>query len=75
MNIDEIFEESIRSCYPETTKVGWMNFDTVDLIKSQEPLFWEIARDEYLDGLTRDEQVISFDNGKTYYWKNEIIAL
>lgn len=27
VDLEEAFEESIRQCYPEETKVGWMTFD------------------------------------------------
>lgn len=68
VDIDDAFEESIRQCYPEETTVGWMKFDTCDLLKSQDPIAWKIARDEYIDELASDEQIISFDNGSTYFW-------
>lgn len=72
VNADEIFEESIRQCYPEETTVGWMTFDTVELIKSQDPISWKIARDEYIDELASDEQMITSDNGSTYYWAHDL---
>jgi hypothetical protein len=72
INIDDIFEESIRHCYPEYTTVGWMNLDTVDLMKSQDSISWNIARDEYIDSLEQDEEIISFDDGATYFWIHEI---
>lgn len=67
VDIEEFFEEMIRSCYPEETVVGWMKFDTVDLMKSQDPISWRVARDEYLDEIERDGQIMSFDNGNNYY--------
>lgn len=72
---DEIFEDSIRGCYPEETQVGWMTFDTVELMKSQNPISWKIACDEYIDGLESDEEIISFDNGSTFYWLYNIESL
>ncbi len=75
IDTDEVFEESIRQCYPEETTVGWMKFDTCELIKSQDPISWRIARDEYNDSLEQDEEIVSFDNGSTYYWANELEAL
>jgi len=72
VNADEIFEESIRQCYPEETTVGWMTFDTVELMKSQDPISWKIARDEYIDELASDDQIISFDNCSTYYWARDL---
>ncbi len=75
VNTAELFEESVRQCYPEETNVGWMKFDTVELMKSQDPISWRIARDEYNDSLEQDEEIVSFDNGSTYYWANELEAL
>lgn len=72
IDTDEIFEESIRQCYPEETTVGWMKFDTVELMKSQDPISWRIARDEYIDSLEQDEEIVSFDGGFNYYWKHGI---
>lgn len=75
VNTDEIFEQSLRECYPETTSVGWMKFDTVDLMKSQDPISFRIARDEYIDSLEQDDQITSFDGGVKYYWMSEIEEL
>lgn len=75
VDADEVFEESMRQCYLEETTVGWMSFDTVDLMKSQDPISWRIARDEYIDSLVEDEQIISFDNGSNYYWVHELESL
>ena len=68
IDADEVFKESIRQCYPEETTVGWMKFDTCELMKSQDPISWRIARDEYIDSLEQDEEIVSFDGGSTYYW-------
>lgn len=68
VDTESAFEDMIRSCYPEETTVGWMKFDTCDLMKSQDPISWRIALDEYIDSLVEDGQIISFDNGTTFYW-------
>lgn len=75
VDTDEAFEESVRQCYPEEVSVGWAKFDTVEILKSQDPISWKIARDEYVDELASDEQIISFDNGLTYYWMNSLQEL
>lgn len=75
VDLDEEFEESIRQCYPETTKVSWMEFDTVSIMKEQDPISWRLARDEYVDSLEQDEELISFNSGSSYYWKHEIELL
>lgn len=75
IDIDEVFEESIRSIYPEASQIGWMTFNTVDLMKSQDPISWKIARDEYIDSLQSDEEIINFDNGSNYYWHHELESI
>ncbi|MFA5582610.1 MAG: hypothetical protein WDA09_00215 [Bacteriovoracaceae bacterium] len=75
INTDEVFEDMISSCYPIETVVGWMKFDTCDLMKSQDPISWRIARDEYIDELESDEEIVSFDNGSTYYWVHDLEGL
>lgn len=75
VDTDEAFEDSIRSCYPDETVVGWLKLDTVEILKSQDPIAWRIARDEYIDSLIEDEQVVSFDNGENYYWINDLESL
>lgn len=72
VDTEEVFEEIIRSCYPEETVVGWMKFDTCDLMKSQDPISWRIACDEYIDELESEEEIISFDNGSTYYRTSDL---
>lgn len=75
VDTEATFEDMIRSCYPEETIVGWMKFDTCELMKSQDPISWRIARDEYIDFLVEDEQIISFDNGANYYWIHDLESL
>lgn len=75
IDTEEVFEEMIRSCYPEETVVGWMKFDTCDLMKSQDPISWRIARDEYIDSLEQDEEIMSFDNGETYFRASDLEEL
>lgn len=75
VDADEVFEESIRQCYPQETTVGWMKFDTAELMKSQDPISWEMARDEYIVSLEQDEEIISFNSGANYYWIHEIESL
>ena len=33
---------------------------------------WNMAKDEYISSLEKDEEVMSFDNGSTYYWAYDI---
>ncbi len=72
VDTEEAFEESVRQCYPEEVTVGWVTVDTVEVLKSQDPTSWRIARDEYIDSLVDNEDIISFDNGNSYYWILEI---
>jgi hypothetical protein len=72
---EEAFEDSTRDCYPEETQVGWMTFDTVSLMKSQDPISWKIAQDEW-ESMEEDEgNLLSFDNGATYYHAHQFDEL
>ena len=62
----------IEDCYEETTQVGFMKLSTVQVMKDQDPICWDIAKGEYIDGLAEDEQVITFDNGSNYYWIHDL---
>ncbi len=67
VNLEESFEQMIRDCYPETTKVGWCEFDTVDLLKEQDPVSWHCAVSDYESQEAGEGNIITFDNGSTYY--------
>jgi len=71
----EAFEESIRSCYPETVQVGWMTLDAVSVMKDQDPISWNIAQSEWESQEAEDGSILSLDNGSTYYWISDIEEL
>lgn len=71
-NLDEAFEESVRQCYSEEAKVGWMTFDTVSLIKDQDPVGWRCALVEYESQEESEGNIISVDGGSTYYFTQDI---
>lgn len=75
VDLGELFEESVRQIYPETTKVGWMEFDTVTLMKENDPVGWRCALADYESEEASEGTILSFDNGKTFYHSNEIIEL
>lgn len=75
IDTDATFEDMIRSCYPEETTVGWMKFDTIELMKSQDPISWKIARDEWISMEEDEGNILSFDNGKTYYYLYDLEGL
>ncbi len=62
----------VEGCYPTETKVGWLELSTVDILKTMDKIAWDIAKDEYISSLEGDEEVISFDNGSTYFWTSDI---
>jgi hypothetical protein len=67
VDLESAFEDSVRSCYPETTKVGWLEVDTVTAIKELDPISWNLAISEYADAETCDERIFSINNGTIYY--------
>lgn len=75
VDLDEEFEEHVRQCYPEMTQAGWMTFDTVTLMKSQDPIGWSCAQSEWESQEADEGNIISFDGGSTYYRISDIEAL
>ena len=75
VNQTESFEDMIEGCYPTETKVGWLELSTMDILKTMDEVSWDIAKDEYISSLEEDEEVMSFDNGSTYFWTHDIESL
>ncbi len=68
----EAFEQSVAECYPETVKIGWIETDTISALKELDPISWDIAHSEWIDSEVSDGNLITFDNGSTYYSVHEI---
>lgn len=75
VHLEEAFEESVRQCYPEEVTVGWVKFNTVEILKSQDPIGWRCALSEYESQEESDGNIMSFDNGSTHYWTHELETL
>jgi hypothetical protein len=71
-NTEEAFEESVSQCYPETMTVGWLQLDTVSILKEMDPGAWDLAESEWIDGELSDGNLITFDNGSSCYWSHQI---
>ena len=67
-NTLEAFEQSVAECYPESVKIGWIEYDTVSALKELDPISWDIAHSEWIDSEVSDGNLITFDNGLTHYW-------
>lgn len=74
-DLEESFEQSIRDCYPETTKVAWCEFDTVTLLKEQDPISWGCALCEYESNEESEGNILSFDGCANYYYLQDIESL
>ena len=58
-NTLEAFEQSVDECYPETDKIGWIEYDVVSSLKE-------------LDAEDADGNLITFDCGKSHYWVHKV---
>lgn len=67
LNVEEMFDDSIRESYGETAKVGWLDLDVVNVIKTMDPVSYRVGFADYCSSLEEDDAVISFDGGNTYY--------
>ena len=72
LNIEEAFEQFVRECYAEETTVGWMSFDTVTLMKENDPVSWRCAIADYESQEESEGTIVSFDGGANYYNLQEV---
>ena len=72
IDCEKVFEETMDDCYGTEVQIGWMTLNPVEVMKTQDPIAWDLAESEHTDSLEQDEQIISFDNGSTYYWTHDI---
>lgn len=76
VNLSEAFEESVLSTLEsETITVGWMTLDAITVMKEQDPISWRCAQSEYESAEESEGNIISFDNGNTYYWTHDVEPL
>jgi hypothetical protein len=76
VDLSEAFEESVRSTLEsETVAIGWMTLDAVTVMKDQDPFSWRCAQSEYESFEESEGNIISFDNGSTYFWTHEVDTL
>jgi hypothetical protein len=74
-NVDEVFEESVRQCYPESVQVAWMTLDTASVAKEMDSVSWNMAQSEWESQEADEATIITFDNGGTYYWTSDVETL
>ncbi len=67
VDLDEEFEESVRQCYEQTTQIGWMNLDTISVMKSQDPISWSCAQSEWESMESEEGNIVSLDGGSIHY--------
>jgi len=72
VNTTEIFEESVREYFSETTSIGWIQYDTVTAIQKLDPVSFELAESEWIDNEVSDDRLMSFDSGSTYVWTQDV---
>lgn len=73
-NLEEAFEEMVRECYPETTKVAWAEFDTVGLLKDQDPISWRCALSDYESQEESEGNIFAID-GSAFFWHSDVERL
>ena len=72
VDTEETFEQSIRGCYDETVKIGWIEYDVVGAIKELDPISWEMALSEWIDEQASEGLLVSFDSGATHVWLHDL---
>ena len=72
VDLSEAYEQFMAEVYPETTKVGYMEFDTVRLMKEMDPISWDCGQSDWESQEAADGEILTFDSGATYYRRQEL---
>lgn len=67
VDTDELFEDFMSDCYSGTTKIGWLEYDTVSAIKELDPISWDLAKSEWLDQEESEDILMSFNHGSQFH--------
>ena len=65
-DLSESFEQMIEECYGEEIQIGFIKTDIVTAMKTLDPVTWEMARDEYIDLLSEESELMNFAS-KAYF--------
>lgn len=75
IDISRAFEEFVRDSYPEEFKIGWMNLETVECMKTMDPFSWIVEMNQWVAQNLDEGIFITFDSGKTYYYLSDLEGL
>jgi hypothetical protein len=64
-SLEENFEQYLLELYPETTRVGWLDVDTIQTLKDH-PTDWRIALNGYESELLDNGALVEI-NGRSYW--------
>lgn len=70
VDTSEVFENSLEGIYPETTKIGFIEYDTISAMKELDPVAFRMAESEYVDSLVSDGELLEI--GSRYYWLHDL---
>ena len=75
VDLERAFEECMREIYPASTTLGFLTVDTIDAMRTLDPVAWDLAQSENTDILESDELITSLDGGNTYFWTTDLERL
>lgn len=76
VDTDAEFASYLEDIYPEYVDVGYLQVNTLDYLKNNDPIMWQHTKDEYVHySLLEDDRIISLNEDDTYYWLDEVDRL
>lgn len=61
------FDEYLEAAYGDEAKVGWLTIGLLRIIKNLCECDYQLAFNDWLSDEERDREIVSFNNGSTYY--------
>lgn len=72
-NTEEMFDQMLEDCYPESGKVGFLDVHIATAIKTLDPIAYRCAMGDYISSLEEDGELIEI--GGDYYHRYDLESL
>ena len=70
VDTESAFEDMIEGCYGDTATVGFLKVGLVRTMRECDPVSWNLAKNDYIDGLIGDESLAQV--GDKHYRTSDI---
>ena len=72
VNLEKVFAEYMAEAYPEEIEIAGCTFYASDILRELDPIAWRAAFYDWVSAMEKENWIVSFDNGATHYYVEDI---